>query len=154
MQQNDSLADGYLVFVSVSVSPPSYHATRPMERSDVKVDESLEGLLGRGASGDVKRGWFHGAAVALKSLFLLRTDAASTALLGGGIPLDQREAYLRKFMQVGGWANTEAAHSPLMARLSLSFYCHCVRLLSLTIMPTVIYCHLPGTVATVIMVNP
>ena len=69
--------------------------------ADVEVDESPEGLLGRGASGDVKRGWFLGAPVALKSLFLLRTDAASTALLGGGIPPDQREAYLRKFMQVG-----------------------------------------------------
>ena len=67
----------------------------------MEVDESPEGLLGRGASGDVKRGWFRGAPVALKSLFLLRTDAASTALLGGGIPPDQREAYLRKFMQVG-----------------------------------------------------
>ena len=50
----------------------------------MEVDESPEGLLGRGASGDVKRGWFRGAPVALKSLFLLRTDAASTALLGGG----------------------------------------------------------------------
>ena len=87
----------------LTCSCPSLLLTKASFRrpADVEVDESPEGLLGRGASGDVKRGWFRGAPVALKSLFLLRTDAASTALLGGGIPPDQREAYLRKFMQVG-----------------------------------------------------
>ena len=62
------------------------------------VDEGPGGLLGNGANGDVRRGSFRGEPVALKSLFFLRTDSATTSLMGGSIPPDQREPVLRKFM--------------------------------------------------------
>ena len=51
-----------------------------------------------GALGEVKRGTYQGAPVALKGLFLLRTDAASTAAFGGAIPEAQRRDYVAKFM--------------------------------------------------------
>ena len=63
------------------------------------MESGPDGVLGHGANGDVRRGSFRGEPVALKSLFLLRTDAASTAQLGGGIPAAQREAYMGKFLQ-------------------------------------------------------
>ena len=66
----------------------------------VQVDESPSGLLGHGANGEVRRGSYEGGLVALKSVFMLRTDAASTAAFGGAIPADGRAALLRSWMQV------------------------------------------------------
>jgi hypothetical protein len=48
--------------------------------------------------GQVRRGTLRGAAVALKGLFLLRTDAASTAAFGGALPEADRRALVEKFM--------------------------------------------------------
>jgi hypothetical protein len=48
--------------------------------------------------GQVRRGTLRGAAVALKGLFLLRTDATSTAAFGGALPEADRRALVEKFM--------------------------------------------------------
>ena len=46
--------------------------------ASVQVVEGADGLIGKGALGEVRRGVYRDAVVALKQLHLLRTDAAAT----------------------------------------------------------------------------
>ena len=46
-----------------------------------------DGIIGRGSLGEVRRGTLRGVEVALKSLFMLRTDAASIAAFGGALSI-------------------------------------------------------------------
>ena len=55
--------------------------------AEVRVIEGKEGVIGQGANGEVRRGFYRGAEVALKRLHMLRTDAAWVAE-GGLVPSD------------------------------------------------------------------
>ena len=68
-------------------------------RTEIEVEEGVGGIIGRGALGEVRRGTYRGNVCALKSLHLLRTDAASLAAMGGVLNPDERSAYLQKFTQ-------------------------------------------------------
>ena len=68
--------------------------------------EGDEGLLGRGALGEVRRGrWVTAAAggaetgVALKRLFLLRDDLAALAEMGGALSAEEKAAVVAAFMR-------------------------------------------------------
>jgi serine/threonine protein kinase len=59
-------------------------------------------MLGRGSNGEVRRGTFHGAPVALKSTFLLQqaSSAAGLAMMGiSGFTEGEREFLSQRFMQ-------------------------------------------------------
>ena len=70
-----------------------------IQSKDLEVEEGEEGLLGTGALGEVRRGRLHGAVVACKSLFLLRTDARAVAGFGGALRPEERRHLHAKFMQ-------------------------------------------------------
>eukprot|EP01044_Picomonas_judraskeda_P008106 COSAG03_NODE_905_length_5401_cov_2.949830_3_plen_866_part_00 len=66
--------------------------------------EGDEGLLGRGALGEVRRGrWITGAGaetrVALKRLFLLRDDVAALAEMGGALSAAEKAAVVDAFLR-------------------------------------------------------
>eukprot|EP01046_Picozoa_sp_COSAG06_P022474 COSAG06_NODE_1746_length_8495_cov_5.648761_2_plen_400_part_00 len=65
--------------------------------ADVTVVEGAEGLIGRGALGEVRRGRFDGADVALKGLHMLRTDAAAVHAMGGALGPAERRALADAF---------------------------------------------------------
>jgi hypothetical protein len=50
--------------------------------AEVEVVTGVEGVIGRGALGGVRRGMHHGVIVALKSLYLLRTNATAITQMG------------------------------------------------------------------------
>lgn len=59
--------------------------------ADVHVIEGREGLIGRGALGEVRRGRYAGTEVALKGLHMLRTDAEALHAMGGALgPAERR----------------------------------------------------------------
>lgn len=66
---------------------------------DVEVVQGDEGVIGRGALGEVRRGIFQGVSVALKTLHLLRTDAASVAAMGTALTLAERRAQMVVFQK-------------------------------------------------------
>ena len=67
--------------------------------------EGDEGLLGRGALGEVRRGrWVTAGGgaetgVALKRLFLLRDDVAALAEMGGALSAEEKAAVVAAFMR-------------------------------------------------------
>ena len=67
--------------------------------NDVDVEQGAEGIIGGGALGEVRRGRYKGAACALKSLHMLRTDAASVATFGGALNHDERRYLVQKFTE-------------------------------------------------------
>ena len=75
---------------------------------DVEIAEGPDGVVGRGALGEVRRGSVAAAPgsegdhegrvhVALKGLHMLRTDAAANAAMGGPLTQREREAVLQTF---------------------------------------------------------
>jgi len=70
-----------------------------IDGAELEVESGADGLLGSGALGEVRRGMYRGAAVACKSLFMLRTDAGAVRELGGQLSETERNFILGKFMQ-------------------------------------------------------
>jgi hypothetical protein len=76
-----------------------------LRAADVVALEGDAGLLGRGALGEVRRGvWITAegeaeTAVALKRLFLLRTDNAALAEMGGALTATDRAAVADAFLR-------------------------------------------------------
>jgi hypothetical protein len=71
---------------------PEPPVAAPAEREWIipVAEVEVQGLIGRGALGEVHRGICRGITVALKSLHLLRTDPASIQAMGG-VELDEAE---------------------------------------------------------------
>ena len=67
--------------------------------TSVQVDGGSGGKLGSGANGEVRSGLYKGEPVALKSIFMLRTDAASEAEMGGALNPDERQELASQFKQ-------------------------------------------------------
>ena len=70
-----------------------------VKAQDVEVVQGPDGIIGRGSLGEVRRGTLRGVEVALKSLFMLRTDAASIAAFGGALSDRERQFLASKFMK-------------------------------------------------------
>ena len=60
--------------------------------ADVEVIEGRDGLIGRGALGEVRRGRYAGTEVALKGLHMLRTDDEAAHAMGGALAPAERRA--------------------------------------------------------------
>ena len=67
--------------------------------ADVQVIEGREGLIGRGALGEVRRGRYAGTEVALKGLHMLRTDAEAAHAMGGALAPAERRALQADFFR-------------------------------------------------------
>ena len=67
--------------------------------TEVHVERGPDGLLGAGALGEVRRGQYKEGPVALKGLFMLRTDAASLAAIGGALNPEERKRLIMEFQQ-------------------------------------------------------
>ena len=67
--------------------------------ADVHVIEGREGLIGRGALGEVRRGRYAGTEVALKGLHMLRTDAEALHAMGGALGPAERRALQADFFR-------------------------------------------------------
>ena len=77
-------------------------ATRPdwvIPDEEVAVVAGVDGLIGQGALGEVRKGTYRGVPVALKGLHLLRTDTASVAAMGGALTPQERRRVLEGFMK-------------------------------------------------------
>ena len=77
-------------------------STRPewvIPIADVEVVEGAEGLIGKGALGEVRKGKIKGVPVALKGLHMLRTDTASITAMGVALSPAERQAVLADFMK-------------------------------------------------------
>jgi serine/threonine protein kinase len=67
--------------------------------SEVTVVQGREGILGRGALGEVRLGRFKDIDVALKFLHMLRTDALSVQAMGGALSKRERQFFTSKFQE-------------------------------------------------------
>lgn len=67
--------------------------------ADVRIEAGPSGFLGSGSLGEVRKGVYKGVPVALKGLHMLRTDAASQALMGGALNPDERRELVMQFQQ-------------------------------------------------------
>jgi serine/threonine protein kinase len=78
---------------------------RTIPAADVAPVEGDDGLLGRGALGEVRRGTWRAAQgveatpVALKRLFMLRDDRAALADMGGALAPEERAAVAAAFLR-------------------------------------------------------
>ena len=86
---------GEAAAVANAVVPAEYR----IALTDVHVIEGREGLIGRGALGEVRRGRYAGTEVALKGLHMLRTDAEALHAMGGALGPAERRALQADFFR-------------------------------------------------------
>ena len=83
--------------MALPVDQPLIAAESTIPIADIALVEGSEGVIGHGALGEVRRATWGGTTVALKDLFMLRTDTAALARMGGALDPELRAAVRAKF---------------------------------------------------------
>jgi serine/threonine protein kinase len=83
--------------MALPADQPLVAAESTIRIADVALVQGPGGVIGHGALGEVRRATWRGTTVALKDLFMLRTDAAALAQMGGALDPEHRAAVRAKF---------------------------------------------------------